>query len=94
MVAASILVFSLFALALGNPMQRRAMKLHEVRPDAPEGFVKVGSASPSTTIRMRIALTQSNPEGLTDALMDVSTPDSANYGQHLTKEEVCCHFPY
>lgn len=88
MVAANILAFSLFAMAMANPMQRRAMKVHEVRPEVPAGFVKVATASPSTTLRMRIALAQSNPSGLTDALMDVSTPDSANYGQHLTKEEV------
>ncbi|CAL1707451.1 unnamed protein product [Somion occarium] len=88
MVATSVLIVSLFTLALGNPLNRRSMQLHETRPSAPEGFVKAGSASPDTTLRLRIALAQSDPAGLTDALMDVSTPDSANYGAHLTKEEV------
>ncbi|TFY67250.1 hypothetical protein EVJ58_g1740 [Rhodofomes roseus] len=38
-------------------------------------------------IKLRVALVQSNPAGLEDALYDVSTPSSDNYGQYLTREE-------
>ncbi|KAI0795785.1 family S53 protease [Abortiporus biennis] len=64
------------------------MKVHESRNDVPDGFVRSATADPSSVLKMRIALKQSDPEGLTNALLDVSEPTSANYGQHLTKEEV------
>lgn len=87
MVTSRILIVSLFSLALGNPLTRRAMQVHETI-ELPDGFAKVGTASPDTVLNMRIALAQNNPAGLTEALYDVSTPSSANYGNHLTKEEV------
>ncbi|KAI0081293.1 subtilisin-like protein [Panus rudis PR-1116 ss-1] len=64
------------------------MKLHEARDGVPEGFVKTGSAPADNTFRLRIALTQNDPEGLTDALMSVSEPTSPKFRQHLSKEEV------
>ncbi|KAI0093371.1 family S53 protease [Irpex rosettiformis] len=64
------------------------MHVHESRSAAPVGFVKAGAASPDTVLNMRMALAQNNPAGLEKALMDVSTPGNALYGQHLTKEEV------
>ena len=60
----------------------------EQRPDIPIGFAK-GSPAPATNIlNLRLALKQSDMAGLEKALYDVSTPGSALYGQHLTKEEV------
>ena len=91
MLTAKILVASLFTLALGNPLARRTMQVHEFRSEVPEGFAKAGAAPADTMLKLRIALAQSDPDGLTDALMAVSEPDSAQYGQHLTKEEVCGH---
>ena len=88
MVAANILAFSLFAMAMANPMQRRAMKVHETRDEIPEGFVQQGPASPDTVLNFRIGLKQSDPSGLEAKLMEVSTPGNKLYGQHLTKEEV------
>lgn len=88
MVATRLFVASLVALAAGNPLKGRSMRVHESRDTLPEGFVKVGSASPDTILNLRIALKQNNAEGLEKALMDVSTPGNALYGQHLTKEEV------
>ncbi|KAI0812367.1 family S53 protease [Irpex lacteus] len=64
------------------------MHVHDSRPSAPPSFTKVGAASPDAVLNMRIALTQNNPAGLEKALMDVSTPGNALYGQHLTKEQV------
>ena len=88
MVATGLFLASLFALALGNPLVQRAMKVHESRPDVPEGFTKQSAAAADTPLKLRIALKQSDPQGLEKALMDVSTPGNALYGQHLSKEEV------
>ncbi|KAI0661205.1 family S53 protease [Cubamyces menziesii] len=64
------------------------MQVHEAREDIPEGFVLSGAAPQDKVLSLRLALVQSDPAGLEKALMDVSTPSSALYGQHLTKEEV------
>lgn len=86
MVAAGILFASLFALTCGKPLSRRMLR-HDAREDIPSGFVQNGAASPDTTLKLRLALVQSDPAGLEQALYDVSTPSSALYGQHLTQEE-------
>ena len=83
-----LLFASLFMLALGNPLGRRDMIVHESRTDVPEGFSRQEPASPDTVLSMRISLKQSDPAGLEKALMDVSTPGNALYGQHLSKQEV------
>ncbi|THH29754.1 hypothetical protein EUX98_g4430 [Antrodiella citrinella] len=88
MIATKLFVISLFGLVMGNPLGRRAMQLHESRSDVPAGFVKGSAASPESVLKLRIALAQNNPAGLTAALLDVSEPTSANFRQHLTKEEV------
>ena len=64
--------------------------VHEQRHIVPEGFFVSGTPSADETIPLRIALTPSNISGLEDRLYDVSTPGSANYGKHLSKEEVSC----
>ncbi|KAI0046357.1 family S53 protease [Auriscalpium vulgare] len=64
------------------------MRLHEHRDDVPDGFTNKGPAPGDTLLRLRIALKQTDITGLQDVLMDVSTPSSANYGQHLSLEEV------
>ncbi|RDX47318.1 family S53 protease [Lentinus brumalis] len=88
MVATRGLFFvSLFALALSKPMARN-MKLHESREGIPEGFSLRGAAQPEQTIKLRLALVQSNLAELERKLIDVSTPSSANYGKHLSKAEV------
>lgn len=88
MVAIQLLVLTLASLALGNPLGRRSMKVHESRREAPSSFMKRGAAPTESVLKLRIALAQNDPDGLTKALMDVSDPASPSYGQHLTKEEV------
>ena len=83
-----LLFASLFMLALGNPLGRRDMIVHESRTDVPEGFSRQGPASPDTVLNMRISLKQSDPVGLEKTLLDVSTPGNALYGQHLSKKQV------
>lgn len=89
MVTVGLLLASLIALAQGNPLTRRAMVVHETRANLPTGFAKAGPVADDAVLDMRIALKQNNPEGLTKALMDVSTPGNKLFNQHLTKEEVC-----
>ena len=89
MLARGLVLLSLLSGALCDPLGRRAMKVHESRSDVPFGFVKRGRAAPDTVLNMRIALTQQDPEGMTDALMAVSTPGSARYQKFLTQDQVC-----
>ncbi|THH29194.1 hypothetical protein EUX98_g4996 [Antrodiella citrinella] len=88
MVTAKLFIVSLFTLVMGNPLGRRSMQLLESRSDIPDGFVNSGAASPDSVLKLRVALAQNDPAGLTAALLDVSEPTSANFRQHLTKEEV------
>ncbi|KAH9913289.1 peptidase S8/S53 domain-containing protein [Fomitopsis serialis] len=82
-----LLITSLLALAWGKPL-RRDMQLHEARSSAPAGFSLAGAALPDTILNLPLALVRGDDVGLIEALYDVSTPFSLNYGQHLTKEEV------
>lgn len=91
MVSSTLFLASLVALTLGDPLARRAMVVHETQV-LPEGFSTRGAAAPETMLNLRIALAQSDPDGLIASLMDVSTPGNALYGQHLTKEEVRVYF--
>ena len=62
--------------------------MHEARSHVPAGFSFSGAASPDTMLSLRLALVRSDEAGLVEALYDVSTPASANYGSHLSKDEV------
>lgn len=82
-----ILFLCFFGLTLGKSVVRELV-VHESVQRVPSGFTLKGPASSNMTLPLRLALVQSSPAGLIDALMDVSTPTSPNYGQYLTKEEV------
>ncbi|KAJ6577615.1 Pro-kumamolisin, activation domain-containing protein [Mycena capillaripes] len=51
-------------------------------------FAKVGPAADSAPVNLRISLPSSDIAGLEKTLLDVSTPFSSNYGNHLTKAKV------
>lgn len=65
----------------------RTMRQYDRRANIPAGFTYVGPQDASTVLSIRLAMVQSNPGGLEEALYDVSTPSSPVYGQHLSKEE-------
>ena len=88
MIKASFVFAALIAGAAAASIGSRDLVLHERRDDVPDGFTMQGAAPASTTLNLRLALAQTDIKGLQDKLMDVSTPSSANYGKHLTKEEV------
>lgn len=77
-----------FVTAVAGSPAFRNMLVHEQRSEVPVGFVKGSAALPSSVLNLRIALKQNDMAGLEKALFDVSTPGSALYGQHLTKDEV------
>ncbi|KAF8958727.1 family S53 protease-like protein [Flammula alnicola] len=82
------LLLAAFVTAVAGSPAFRDLLVHEQRDAIPDGFVKAAAAPADNVLNLRIALTQSDPAGLEKALFDVSTPGSALYGQHLTKEEV------
>jgi tripeptidyl-peptidase-1 len=88
MLARSLLILALLGLASARKT-RRGYNVHERRNDAPHGFVQLGRAQAEKNVQFRLALVQGNPQGLIDALYNVSIPDSPAYGEHLSADEVC-----
>ena len=62
--------------------------VHEKRDTAPPGWAPVRRADGDVKLPLRIALTQPNLASLEDYLLDVSHPDSANYGKHWSAAKV------
>lgn len=68
-------------------------RLHERHlPQWGRHWTKRDKLSSEVVLPMRIGLKQSNLEAGHDRLMDISTPGSANYGKHMTAEEVIDFF--
>ncbi|KAJ7767644.1 family S53 protease [Mycena metata] len=86
-MAASFLLASLLSLAAAGRATQNFVVQTNLQ-SAPQGFSKVGPADDSTVLNLRIALPSSNIAGLEQALFDVSTPSSSNYGNHLTRAQV------
>ena len=81
----TLLLCSAVAVAAPSP---RTHVLHERRHGAPRGWVKRSRAHPQTRLRMQVAMKQSNLDDLERALMRVSDPSSAAYGQHWSHRAV------
>jgi tripeptidyl-peptidase-1 len=88
MSATSLFLASILSLAAAGPAAFQTFIVQESLASAPQGFAKVGLAADTTTINLRIALASSDIPGLEKTLLDVSTPSSSNYGNHLSKAEV------
>lgn len=88
MVSVAVLLASLAVLANAKLSLRSALVVHETRNEVPSGFARSGTPSPETPLQLRIAIAERDTKGLQNALMEVSTPGNAKYGQHLSKEEV------
>ncbi|KAF9009885.1 family S53 protease [Cyathus striatus] len=82
-----LLLACIAVVACANPVVRDLVQ-HESRTSIPNGFVKANAAPADQVLTLRINLAQNDMAGLEKALFDVSTPGSALYGQHLSKEEV------
>lgn len=92
MFSSALLVACLAIAAYGKPVAR-SLQVHETRAQVPPAFALKGPAAPDTMLDLRVALVQNDMAGLEKALMDVSTPGSPLFGQHLTKEQVRCCSP-
>ena len=92
MFSSAFLVACFAIVAYGKPVAR-SLQVHETRVEVPSAFALKGPAAPDSMLDLRVALVNSDIAGLEKALMDVSTPGNALYGQHLTKEEVRCYHP-
>ncbi|KAI9060406.1 subtilisin-like protein [Trametes sanguinea] len=66
----------------------RDTPVHEARTALPPGFINTGPAAADSTLNLRFALAQENPDDIVNALYTVSDPKSAMYGQYLSKAEV------
>ncbi|KAJ7482844.1 family S53 protease [Mycena galericulata] len=87
MSAASLFLASLLSLAAAGPAFQTLI-VQENLQSAPQGFTNLGPADSSSSVNLRIALPSKDVAGLEKALLDVSTPSSSNYGNHLSKDEV------
>ncbi|KZT10453.1 subtilisin-like protein [Laetiporus sulphureus 93-53] len=70
-----------------EPAQLSPLVLHESRAPPP-GWTPVRRADPSTRLPLRIGLAQRNLENIDQFLLDVSHPDSPNYGRHWSAERL------
>jgi tripeptidyl-peptidase-1 len=61
---------------------------HEKRDGIPDGWVKHSSMHRTSMMPMKVALRQGNLDKLDGYLMDVSSPDSTNYGKHWSHEAI------
>ena len=57
-------------------------------PDYPCDWNTKGHVHPSTVVNFTIALKEQNAELIHKIALDVSDPDSANYGQYLSTQEI------
>ncbi|KAI1641438.1 peptidase-like protein [Biscogniauxia mediterranea] len=60
----------------------------ESLPKVPMGWRKLRDANPSQVLKLRIALEQPNTALFEQTLTDISTPQHALYGRHLSREEL------
>ncbi|KAL9011477.1 MAG: hypothetical protein Q9173_003676 [Seirophora scorigena] len=66
--------------------------LHEKRDRLPPGWQYDEKMQGSEVLPMKVALTQSNLDNADEFLMDVSHPDSPNFGKHWTHEQIANKF--
>ncbi|PCH45047.1 subtilisin-like protein [Wolfiporia cocos MD-104 SS10] len=88
--AGPLVVLTLGLLAAGAAVSPRV--LHESRSAPPSGWHAVRRAERDTALPLRVGLAQQNLDKLEDYLLDVSHPDSPNYGRHWTAGQVAQTF--
>ena len=84
LLALGALASSVFAAP--SPPARHVV--HERRAHTPQGWWKHGKLDANNVLPMKIALTQSNMHKLEEYLMDVSHPESGNFGKHWSAKQV------
>lgn len=77
-------------IALANPVYLDLVE-HEKLTYVPTGFSVSKRAASDDTVNLRLSLAQGDVAGLEKKLFDVSSPDSQNYGRHLTRDELTAY---
>lgn len=84
-----VTVCALFAGAIAAPAPNtRRQVVHERRDRLPVNWERNAKLHGDSFMPLRIALTQSNLHRADEFLMDVSDPDSPNFGKHWTAKQV------
>lgn len=78
----------LAGLVYGRPSQRSPHIVHETRAVEPVDWLKEGRLEANAVLPMRFGLSQQNLHRLEELLMEISHPDSPQYGQHWRPEKV------
>ena len=79
--------FAIGAVAIPTIPQVGPLEVFRHLPKLPAKWVSHGPADKSATAKAQIGLKQSNIKGLQTKLLDISNPDSPNYGKWLSHEE-------
>ncbi|CEJ80669.1 hypothetical protein VHEMI00840 [[Torrubiella] hemipterigena] len=82
----------LASFASGTPTTKRAVNLGPMalmeKISIPSQWVEAGDAASSTMLRMQIGIRQGNIKGLEEKLLHISNPESPEYGNWLTQEQI------
>lgn len=65
-----------------------AARVMDQVPSVPKGWTEVRQASPEEPITLRIALPQQHADALEQAVVEMSTPGSPDYGKHMSRLEL------
>ena len=86
----SLTFLSLVLSALGATFSAHVR--HETRSTIPAGWAPVRRAPSHMVVPLRVGLAQQNIDRIEEYLMDVSHPDSPNYGNHWSAGKVAATF--
>ncbi|TVY73360.1 putative tripeptidyl-peptidase SED2 [Lachnellula suecica] len=86
------LVSLLASLVAATPLSKRDINLGPItlkeNVTLPSSWISQGSPKPESQANLQIALKQNNIAGLQRKLLDISNPESADYGKWLSVEEI------
>ena len=88
----ALVLLALLGLVSAARIPRTGHVVHERRDVTPSFWSRAHRIQPDIVLPMRIGLKQNNVDKLEDMLMDVSHPDSPNYGNHWSPAKVAATF--
>ena len=88
MLTRSLTLLSLAVAALSLPSALSPRVRHESRRSLPHDWAPQRRAAPNLILPLRIGLVQSNLDDIESLLLDVSHPESPNYGNHWSAAKV------
>ena len=85
----ALLALALYAIAVPSPAGH---VVHETRAHLPRGWAPVRRAEPDMVLPFRVGLVQPNLDKIEEYIMDVSHPESENFGKHWSPAKVAATF--